>query len=141
MKDVIHLIYSKKPGITELDIKSTEEKLNVDFPEQYKELFKLSNNAQVGEWTLFPIKDSKNLKRTWDDIVRENIGIRDEEMSSELISIGEDGTGDKLCFRNVGRVCENRIYIWYHETGRIEEIASSLKEFIISYSEEVEEDE
>ncbi|MGA9290088.1 MAG: SMI1/KNR4 family protein, partial [Anaerobacillus sp.] len=79
----------------------------------YKELFKLSNNAQVGEWTLFPIKDSKNLKRTWDDIVRENVGI----------------------------VCENRIYIWYHETGRIEEIASSLKEFIISYSEGVEEDE
>ncbi|WLR58850.1 SMI1/KNR4 family protein [Guptibacillus hwajinpoensis] len=140
MKDVIHLIDSKKPGITELDIKLTEEKLNVDLPEQYKELFKLSNNAQIGEWTLFPIKDSKNLKRTWDDIVRENIDIKDEGMSEELISIGEDGTGDKLCFRNAGRVCDNRIYIWYHETRRIEEIASSLKEFVISYSGEVEED-
>ena len=144
MNDVIDLIDTRKPGVTDLDIKLAEEQLGVVFPEQYKELFKLSNNAQIGEWTLFPIKDPKNLKRTWDDIVRQNQDVRDEGMSNELISIGEDGTGDKLCFRIVDTVIESKIYIWYHETEEEEEFASDLKEFIVSNSEfedEIDEDE
>ncbi|MGE7768668.1 SMI1/KNR4 family protein [Peribacillus sp. NPDC096540] len=64
MNDVIDLIDTRKPGVTDLDIKSVEEQIGVGFPKQYKELFKLSNNAQVDEWTLFPIKDAKNLKKT-----------------------------------------------------------------------------
>jgi hypothetical protein len=53
-------------------------------------------------------------------------------MADNLISIGEDGTGDKLCFRIVDTVMDNKVYIWYHET---EELASNLKEFIVSNSE------
>lgn len=130
MNDVIDLIDTRKPGVTDLDIKSAEEQLGVVFPKQYKELFKLSNNAQIDEWTLFPIKDSKNLKRTWDDIVRQNQDVRDEGMADDLISIGEDGTGDKLCFRIVDTKMDSKIYIWYHETEELEELASNLKEFI-----------
>ncbi|SIS14463.1 SMI1-KNR4 cell-wall [Peribacillus simplex] len=144
MNDVIDLIDTRKPGVTDLDIKSAEEQLGVVFPKQYKELFKLSNNAQIDEWTLFPIKDSKNLKRTWDDIVRQNQDVRDEGMADNLISIGEDGTGDKLCFRIVDTVMDGKIYIWYHETEELEELASNLKEFIVSNSEfedEIDEDE
>ncbi|MEK4069925.1 SMI1/KNR4 family protein [Peribacillus sp. FSL R5-0717] len=144
MNDVIDLIDTRKPGVTDLDIKSAEEKLGVVFPEQYKELFKLSNNAQIDEWTLFPIKDSKNLKRTWDDVVRQNQDVRDEGMADDLISIGEDGTGDKLCFRIVDTVMDDKIYIWYHETEELEELASNLKEFIVSNSDfvdEIDEDE
>ncbi|TDL76099.1 SMI1/KNR4 family protein [Peribacillus frigoritolerans] len=140
MNDVIDLIDSRKPGVTELDISIAEEAMDVAFPNQYKELFKLSNNAQIGEWTLFPIKDPKNLKRTWDDIVRQNKDVKDEELPNELITIGEDGTGDKLCFRIVNRVIDSKVYIWYHETREFEELASNLKEFIISYSEELDED-
>ncbi|MDM5223622.1 SMI1/KNR4 family protein [Peribacillus sp. NJ11] len=133
MNDVIDLIDTRKPGVTDLDIKSAEEQLGVVFPKQYKELFKLSNNAQIDEWTLSPIKDSKNLKRTWDDIVRQNQDVRDEGMADDLISIGEDGTGDKLCFRIVDTIMDSKIYIWYHETEELEELeelASNLKEFI-----------
>ncbi|SFC94995.1 hypothetical protein SAMN05443252_109103 [Bacillus sp. OV322] len=57
-------------------------------------------------------------------------------MASELISIGEDGTGDKLCNEEV----DNSVYIWYHETGEIEELASNQKEFIILQSEELDGD-
>jgi hypothetical protein len=144
MNDVIDLIDTRKPGVTDLDIKSAEEQLGVIFPKQYKELFKLSNNAQIDEWTLFPIKESKSLKRTWDDIVRQNQDVRDEGMAEDLISIGEDGTGDKLCFRIVDTVMDGKIYIWYHETEELEELASNLKEFIVSNSEfedEIDEDE
>lgn len=136
MKDVIELLESKKPGVTSLDIKTAEEQLGVAFPEQYKELFQLSNNAQVGEWTLFPVKDPKNLKRTWDDIVRQNLEVRDEGKSKDLISIGEDGTGDKLCFRVVDSFMDGKVYIWNHETGEAEELATDLKEFIISSHED-----
>lgn len=144
MNDVIDLIDTRKPGVTDLDIKSAEEQLGVIFPKQYKELFKLSNNAQIDEWTLFPIKEFKNLKRTWDDIVRQNQDVRDEGMAEDLISIGEGGTGDKLCFRIVDTVMDGKIYIWYHETEELEELASNLKEFIVSNSEfedEIDEDE
>ncbi|MFJ7508627.1 SMI1/KNR4 family protein [Peribacillus simplex] len=143
MNDVIDLIDTRKPGVTDLDIKSAEEQLGVIFPKQYKDLFKLSNNAQIDEWTLFPIKESKNLKRTWDDIVRQNQDVRGEGMAADLISIGEDGTGDKLCFRIVDTVMDGKIYIWYHETEELEELASNLKEFIVSNSEfedEIDED-
>jgi len=143
MNDVINLIETSKPGVTDINIKSAEEQLGVAFPNQYKDLFKLTNNAQIGEWTLFPIKDPKNLKRTWDDIVRQNQDVRDEGMAADLISIGEDGTGDKLCFRIVDTVMDNKVYIWYHETEEVEETASDLKEFIVSNSEfedEIDED-
>ena len=63
MNDVINLIETSKPGVTDINIKSAEEQLGVAFPNQYKDLFKLTNNAQIGEWTLFPIKDPKNLER------------------------------------------------------------------------------
>lgn len=59
MNDVIHLIGTRKPGVTELEIKLAEELLDAVFPEQYKNLFKLSNNAEIDEWTLFPIKAPK----------------------------------------------------------------------------------
>lgn len=143
MNDIIDLIDTRKPGVTELDIRSAEEELGVVFPKQYKELFKLSNNAQIGEWTLFPIKDPKNLKRTWDDIVRQNKDVRDEGMADGLFSIGEDGTGDKLCFRIVDTIIDSNIYIWHHETEELEELAANIKEFIVSYSEindEIDED-
>ena len=135
MNDVIDLISTSKPGVTDSDIKAAEEQLDVDFPKQYIELFRRSNNAQIDEWSLFPIKDVKNLKKTWDDIVRQNQDLRDDGLADALLSIGEDGTGDKVCFRIVDSVIDGKVYIWYHETEEIEEAASNLREFILSHAE------
>ncbi|MET3195181.1 SMI1/KNR4 family protein [Bacillus sp. OAE603] len=140
MNDVVDLIDSNKPGVTDLDIKSAEVQLAVVFPIQYKELFKLTNNAQIGEWRLFPIKDPKNLKRTWDDIVRQNQEVRDEGMEDEFMSIGEDGSGDKLCLKVVNGKMEDEIYLWDHETTEVDKITSNLKEFIIINAEDIDEE-
>lgn len=59
MKDVRDLIHTGKIGVDESDIKATEDKLGAVFPEQYKALFKLVNNAEIGEWILYPIKDHR----------------------------------------------------------------------------------
>ncbi|WP_391557210.1 SMI1/KNR4 family protein [Robertmurraya sp.] len=136
MKDVRDLIHTRKIGVDELDIKAAEDKLGAVFPEQYRELFKLVNNAEIGEWILYPIKDHRNPKKTWDDIVSQNNEVREEEMSKDFIAIGDDGSGDKLCLKINNGIREDVVYLWYHETGEIEEYAPNLKEFIILISEE-----
>ncbi|MGP4107769.1 SMI1/KNR4 family protein [Virgibacillus sp. L01] len=136
MENLRELIHIGKLGVYESDIKAAEDKLDAVFPEQYKELFKLVNNAEIGEWILYPIKDQRNLTKTWDDIVRQNTEVREEYMSKDLIAIGEDGSGDKLCLKVNDGIMRNEIYLWYHEDGELEEYAPSLKEFIISISEE-----
>ncbi|MGE9853034.1 SMI1/KNR4 family protein, partial [Bacillus sp. AF62] len=92
---------------------------------------KLVNNAEIGEWILYPIKDNRNVTKTWDDIVRQNIDMRDESMPENLIIIGDDGSGDKLCFKINNGKMDGEIYIWYHADDEMEEISPSLKEFIM----------
>lgn len=136
MQNVRNLIETKKPGVNESDIKLAEEKLGVIFPEQYKELFKLVNNAEIGEWILYPIKTQINSKKTWDDVVRQNKEVRDERMSEDLIAIGDDGSGDILCLKKMNEKMGDTIYLWNHETTELEEYAPNLEEFIILLSEE-----
>lgn len=133
MKDVLEWVDSRKPGVTETEINRAEEQLGIRLPAEYKELFTLTNNAQVDEWTLFPIKDPANLKKTWDDLVRQDSELRDEGMREDLIAIAEDGTGDLLCYRRTEEGIDGRVYLWDHETGEREELASGLREFILSY--------
>jgi cell wall assembly regulator SMI1 len=99
MKNLIKLLPTRKPGLDKIHIKTAEENLGELFPDEYKELFMLINNPEIGDWILYPIKDSLNLKKTWDDIVIQNLEQREETLSNDLIAIGEIRTGDKLCFR------------------------------------------
>ena len=72
MQEIIKLLETNKKGVEEPAIRETEQKLTIRFPDHYVQLFKLANGPEVGEWTLFPIKDPKNIKKTWDDVVRQN---------------------------------------------------------------------
>ena len=130
MKKLIKLLQTRKPGVDEIHIKAAEEKLGALFPEEYKELFKMTNNPEIGDWILFPIKDTLNLKKTWDDVVRQNQEQREETLMRDLIAIGENGTGDKLCFRIRKKFMQSQVYIWDYETTRTRVAALSLKEFI-----------
>ncbi|PEA24962.1 cell wall assembly protein [Bacillus cereus] len=136
MREVREIIQTRKTGVDEIDIKETEEKLGAIFPEQYRDLFKLVNNAEIGEWILYPIKDSRSLKKTWDDIIRQNIEMREEDIPENLIIIGDDGSGDKLCFKINNGVMSDVIYLWYHEDAEIEEYAQDLKGFITATTQE-----
>lgn len=130
MKNLVGLLPTRKTGVDEIHIKAAEEKLGALFPDEYKELFKFINNPEIGDWILYPIKDSLNPKHTWDDIVRQNLEQREEALSNDLIAIGENGTGDKLCFRVRKNFMQSQVYIWDHETTRARGVALSLKEFI-----------
>jgi cell wall assembly regulator SMI1 len=137
MKDIRHLIMTRKPGVNDNDIKLAEEKLGCVFSNQYKELVKLVNCTEVGEWAFHPIKDTKNPKKTWDDIVRQNMDkdVRWQSMPEELITFASDGTGDKLCFQVADGIMQDIVYLWEHETGEYKKLCSSLRDFIINYAE------
>ncbi|TAA67114.1 SMI1/KNR4 family protein [Planococcus salinarum] len=138
MQEIIKLLETNKKGVEESAIRETEQKLNVRFPDQYVQLFKLTNGPEVGEWTLFPIKDPKNMKKTWDDVVRQNKEVLDGEISNNLIAIAEDGTWDYLCLKVEDGKAGDPVYLWLHETDETEELAPTLKDFIIIAQEELE---
>lgn len=138
MQEIIKLLETNKKGVEESAIRETEQKLNVRFPNQYVQLFKLANGPEVGEWTLFPIKDPKNMKKTWDDVVRQNEEVLDGEVSDDLIAIAENGTGDYLCLKVEDGKAADPVYLWLHETDETEELAPTLKDFIIIAQEELE---
>lgn len=138
MQEIIKLLETNKKGVEESVIRETEQKLNIRFPDQYVQLFKLANGPEVGEWTLFPIKDPKNMKKTWDDLVRKNEEVLDGEISDDLIAIAEDGTGDYLCLKVEDGKAGDPVYLWLHETDETEELAPTLKDFIIIAQEELE---
>lgn len=138
MQEIIKLLETHRKGVEESVIRETEQTLTTRFPDQYVQLFKLANGPEVGEWTLFPIKDPKNIKKTWDDVVRQNTEVLNGEISDDLIAIAEDGTGDYLCLKVENGKTEDPIYLWLHETGEIEELAPTLKDFIVITYEELE---
>lgn len=131
MNDVRQLIATQKSGVVESDIQATEAKLGAVFPAQYRELFKLVNQAQVGYWTLYPIQDHRNVRKTWDDVVRQSREVRNEAMTEDLVVIGDDGTGDKLCYKVVNGAMRDEVFLWHHEGLKVEEYAVNLREFIM----------
>lgn len=140
MQEIIKLLETNKKGVEESAIRNTEQKLSIRFPDQYVQLFKLANAPEVGEWNLFPIKDPYNMKKTWDDVVRQNKEVLDGEIFENLIAIAENGTGDYLCLKVENGKADNPIFLWLHESEETEELASTLKDFIInSIQEELEE--
>lgn len=85
---------------------------------------------------IISLKARKNVKKTWDDIVRQNIEARKEGLAEGWIAVGEDGTGDKLCLKTSNGLMEEPIYVWYHEDGQTEQIAQRLMSFIMLLSQE-----
>lgn len=117
---------TKKKGVSALCLQETEQLLAVLLDEQYKNLIKIVNAPEYGEWCFYPIKDKNNLKKTFDDVVRNTKLKRTEGLPSAFIAIAENGTGNFLCMMSG----ESRIYHKNHEHEEPEEIFSNLKEFI-----------
>ena len=130
MKNLIELLDSRKPGVNRESIEKAEEMLNARFPDEYKELMLLINHPEFGDWALYPIKDEQNLKKTWDDVVRQNLEQKEQALPKDMIVIGTDGTGNQLCLRVRKKTMQDQVYVWDHETAEVKVAALSLKKFI-----------
>lgn len=134
MKKVINMIIpsSKVGAVSLLDIKNTEKNLGAVFPEEFKELYLETNGAKFGDWTLFPIQtnDQSVLEN---DILKQNRDYKPEKVPSDMICIGENINGDKLCYRIRKRFMQELIFLWNEKTGISKCKASTLSEFIEWY--------
>ncbi|MBM7837367.1 cell wall assembly regulator SMI1 [Alkalihalobacillus xiaoxiensis] len=138
MSDIFHLIASSKPGVQRDELKQAEEALAVTLPEQYNQMFLQTNQAEFGDWTLFPIKTNSNLKKTWDDLVRQNQSERNDHWPDHFCAIGEDGLGNYIGFVSQGAELAPAVYYWDHEELELRQEAPTLFEFIRSVSEDYE---
>lgn len=124
---------TKKKGVTEECLQETEQLLAVVINEEYKALLKLVNAPEYGEWCFYPIKDKRNVKKTFDDVARNTQLKRAEGLPPQFFAIAENGTGNFLCMKSG----ESAIYHQDHEQESPEKVFSDVKEFII-HAEEFE---
>lgn len=134
MKKVKNMINqsSKVTSVSLLELKKAEKEIGAMFPEEYKELFLETNGAKFGDWTLFPIQ-TKDQSVLPIDIVKHNQENRPANMPSDMVCIGENINGDKLCYRIRKRFMQELIFIWSDKTGFSDCKASTLSQFIDWY--------
>ncbi|CAI8954808.1 putative glucan synthasis protein [Brevibacillus sp. IT-7CA2] len=115
-------------GVSEEMIKAAAEELGVEFPEQLKEIWKVSNGLELpGGWLFHPVFDISNPRKTSNHIVYENTKARWEYMHDDLISIAAGDTGNQLVLQITSSGLLNPdVYLWNHETNKIKKWNRSL---------------
>jgi hypothetical protein len=103
-------------------IRRSEAELAVEFPEEFKAIWRTHNcNELPGGWRFYPIFDPSNPRKTAGSITYENLrgvwGIRIR--SSGLLALASNGTGNHLVARVVDGRVEPRIFHWHHDTGKL----------------------
>ncbi|MBP2001384.1 hypothetical protein J2Z69_002427 [Paenibacillus shirakamiensis] len=132
MEQARELIITRKPGLEENDIIIAETLLKVQFPDKYRELVKLVNQAEIDEWIFYPIKDSKRIAKTSDDIVRNNTLVNYSNITEKMIWIGEDGTGDLIGYKmNENGHLNEEIYHFNHESQEIILVYDDIEDMIM----------
>ena len=115
---------------SEKDITGAETALNIELPEELKNLL-IESNGVIGEYGV-------DLVWTLERIVQDNISFRRSEDFKELympfdhlLFFADAGNGDQFAFSILnGSITKDDIYVWNHEDDSRTWIASSLKRFI-----------
>ena len=122
--------------LSETQLERTELLLGARFPESYRRSMLLHNGGGRdidGElWELIPIRDDRSQRRslrTEEDV----LGWTDEfrmwrTWPKGAISIARNGVGDALLFLREHDRIGPEVYLWRHETGTLEKIASDFRE-------------
>jgi hypothetical protein len=120
MKKVIDMIDSRSrtTGVSLTDLKKAEKNLGALFPDEFKDLYLETNGAEFGEWVLFSLAMIQTQSH------------RPENLPTDMICIGENKSGDMLCYRIRKRWMQEHVYRWNIKNGSTENKASTLYEFI-----------
>jgi hypothetical protein len=122
--------------LSEAQLKRTELLLGARFPESYRRSMLVHNGGERdldGElWELLPIRDDRSERRssaTDEDV----LGWTDEfrmwrSWPKGAISIARNGVGDALLFLRERERIRPEVYVWRHENGALEKIASDFGE-------------
>jgi hypothetical protein len=122
-------------------IVQTEEKLAAKFPNSFEEKMKLENGGEIETppdvWLLylfFDTSDRKRLKRTTNDIIKENKSAQEwTGFPNNAVAIGGNDVGDQLVFlrlESTKAILGKIVYWWDHETGDLNKVANDFSELL-----------
>ena len=121
-------------NVSEVQLMRAELLLGARLPESYRQAMLVQNGGKRsidGElWELIPIRDDRSerrLSRTSEDV----LGWTDEfrmwrTWPKGAMSIARNGVGDALLFLKEGEQFRPEVYVWWHETGALEKVASDF---------------
>jgi cell wall assembly regulator SMI1 len=120
--------------LSEAQLERTELLLGARFPESYRRSMLLHNGGErdVGgeAWELMPIRDDRSewkSTRTEEDVLGWTDSFRMwRTWPKRAISIARNGVGDALLFLREQECIRPEVYVWRHETGALEKIASDF---------------
>ncbi|HGF5057829.1 TPA: SMI1/KNR4 family protein [Vibrio parahaemolyticus] len=121
-------------NLSEEQLVNTEVELGAVLPHDYRESMKIENGGEVtteeDDWELYPIKDNsdrKRLSRTCNHIIEETrscFGFGNFPYNA--LAIAGNGLGDQMVFLKESAQFKPEVYIWLHETGETQLLASSF---------------
>lgn len=120
--------------LSEAQLEQTESELGAKFPHEYREAMKLDNGGEASseedDWEFYPIRDTsdrKRLARTCNHVIAETESARGfGNFPDNAIAIAGNGLGDQMVLIRDGASFKPNVYIWLHETGQLQELASSF---------------
>jgi cell wall assembly regulator SMI1 len=135
-------------GTTTEAITRAENEIQRIFPPSFRTWLIENNGRDLEGVHIFPVQDDRDLRKTWNSIVREyrenwavwldnfeNYEYEENERKpcfGLLLPFANFGTGDFYCFdySQPSMNGEYAIVWWSHETGETEFRASTFKEFV-----------
>ncbi|WP_419812814.1 SMI1/KNR4 family protein [Bacterioplanoides sp.] len=120
--------------LSEEQLAHTEAELGTKLPHEYREAMKLDNGGEASteedDWEFYPIKDAsdrKRLSRTCNHIINETEACKDiGNFPNEALAIANNGLGDQMVFIRESGQFKNTVYLWLHETGELQELATTF---------------
>lgn len=115
-----------------------EQRLGAKLPASYREFMSPKNGGTIDvagdSWDFYHIwdkSDTKRLKRTCNDIVRETAVSRScEGFPQNGVAIAANGCGDQLLFlpnEERPEILDETVFMWSHETRELEPVLDKLK--------------
>jgi hypothetical protein len=122
-------------------IVEAENELGIEFPYEFKQKMIGQNGGELiteeDNWQLYPFfdkSDKKRISRTCNHIVLETKQAKEwNNFPDNAIAIATNGCGDYLILlplESDTNKLNEKIYLWLHETGEIEEVAQNISELI-----------
>ncbi len=119
-------------------IRIAEQNLGASLPSSYKAAMQRSNggelNAHDDSWEQYPIEDTsdrKRMARTCNHVIKETLALSNwPTYPPGALAIAGNGAGDQLVLLKVGKVYEDSVYAWSHETGKLTKVADDFTQLL-----------
>lgn len=112
-------------SLGESEVNEYFREIEYNFPKEYISIFYFGNKFNTKEWYFFPIKDSKNIKKTVLDIVEINKRINDDE----FYIIADNRGSAYLAFSK--KDDDDSVYIIDTEENSVSFLTNDFKEFLV----------